>query len=187
MSLRFYICLQKIPAGYFQKHKSFIICVVKLRMTGNDRSIFCQSEVLDINLIRIGQWRWRSTWEKNLSAFLMPHKIQRYGQGGNEKMSESKQTRRDVIDAQLQKTKAELATAKHWEAKLRNQIKGMTEKERRYRNIVWGSHFEYLLREKLNVWKEQLAMFDDDRVKDILWIRCLLTSNLTTMFTDVNY
>ncbi len=81
----------------------------------------------------------------------MPHKIQRYGQGGNEKMSESKQTRRDVIDAQLQKTKAELATAKHWEAKLRNQIKGMTEKERRYRNIVWGSHFEYLLREKLNV------------------------------------
>ena len=59
----------------------------------------------------------------------MPHKIQRYGQGGNEKMSESKQTRRDVIDAQLQKTKAELATAKHWEAKLRNQIKGMTEKE----------------------------------------------------------
>ena len=51
--------LAKIPAGYFQKHKfmgrygkshiirhmtvsciSFIICVVKLKMTGNDRSIF---------------------------------------------------------------------------------------------------------------------------------------------------
>ena len=31
-------------------------------------------------------------------------------------MSESKQTRRDVIDAELQKTKAELAIAKHREA-----------------------------------------------------------------------
>lgn len=38
-------------------------------------------------------------------------------------MSESKQTRRDVIDAELQKTKAEFAIAKHREAKLRNQIK----------------------------------------------------------------
>ena len=83
-------------------------------------------------------------------------------------MSESKQTRRDVIDAELQRTKAELVIAKHREAKLRNQIKGMTEKERRHRNIVWGSHFEYLLREKLNVSKEQLATLDDDRVKDIL-------------------
>ncbi|MCX4354146.1 MAG: hypothetical protein OSJ60_21405 [Lachnospiraceae bacterium] len=83
-------------------------------------------------------------------------------------MSESKQTRRDVIDAELQRTKAELAIAKHRETKLRNQIKGMTEKERRHRNIVWGSHFEYLLREKLNVSKEQLATLDDDRVKDIL-------------------
>lgn len=83
-------------------------------------------------------------------------------------MSENKPTRRDVIDAELQKTKAELAIAKHREAKLRNQIKGMTERERRHRNIVWGSHFEYLLREKLNVSKEQLATLDDDRVKDIL-------------------
>ncbi len=83
-------------------------------------------------------------------------------------MSESKQTRRDAIDAELQRTKAELAIAKHREAKLRNQIKGMTEKERRHRNIIWGSHFEYLLREKLNISKEQLATFDDDRVKDIL-------------------
>ena len=83
-------------------------------------------------------------------------------------MSENKPTRRDVIDAELQKTKAELAIAKHREAKLRNQIKGMTEKERRHRNIVWGSHFEYLLREKLNVSKEQLATLDDDNVKDIL-------------------
>lgn len=83
-------------------------------------------------------------------------------------MSESKQTRREVIDAELKKTKAELAIAKHREMKLRNQIKGMTEKERRHRNIVWGSHFEYLLREKLNVSKEQLATLDDDRVKDIL-------------------
>lgn len=31
-----------------------------------------------------------------------------------------------------------------------------------------GSHFEYLLREKLNVSKEQLAVLDDDRVRDIL-------------------
>ena len=83
-------------------------------------------------------------------------------------MSESKQTRRDVIDAELQKTKAELAIAKHREAKLRNQIKGMTEKERRHRNIVWGSHFEYLIREKLNITKEQLASLNDDSVKDIL-------------------
>ena len=34
--------------------------------------------------------------------------------------------------------------------------------------VVWGSHFEYLLREKLNVSKEQFATLDDDRVKDIL-------------------
>ena len=107
----------------------------------------------------------------------MPHKIQRYGQGGNEKMSESKQTRRDVIDVELQKTKAELVIAKHREAKLRNQIKGMTEKERRHRNIVWGSHFEYLLREKLNVSKEQLATLDDDRIKDIL----------NTLFADLSF
>lgn len=92
-------------------------------------------------------------------------------------MSESKQTRRDVIDAELQRTKAELVIAKHREAKLRNQIKGMTEKERRHRNIVWGSHFEYLLREKLNVSKEQLATFDDDRVKDIL----------NTLFSDLSF
>lgn len=92
-------------------------------------------------------------------------------------MSESKQTRRDVIDAELQRTKAELAIAKHRETKLRNQIKGMTEKERRHRNIVWGSHFEYLLREKLNVSKEQLATLDDDWVKDIL----------NTLFSDLSF
>lgn len=92
-------------------------------------------------------------------------------------MSENKPTRRDVIDAELQKTKAELAIEKHREAKLRNQIKGMTEKERRHRNIVWGSHFEYLLREKLNVSKEQLATLDDDRVKDIL----------NTLFSDLSF
>ncbi len=92
-------------------------------------------------------------------------------------MCESKQTRRDVIDAELQRTKAELVIAKHREAKLRNQIKGMTEKERRHRNIVWGSHFEYLLREKLNVSKEQLATLDDDRVKDIL----------NTLFLDLSF
>ena len=51
-------------------------------------------------------------------------------------MSKNKPTRRDVIDAELKKTRAELAVAKHREAKLRNQIKGMTEKERRHRNIV---------------------------------------------------
>ncbi len=83
-------------------------------------------------------------------------------------MSENKLKSRDAIDAELKKTKVELAIAKHREAKLRNQIKGMTEKERRHRNIVWGSHFEYLLREKLDVSKEQLATLDDDRVKDIL-------------------
>lgn len=92
-------------------------------------------------------------------------------------MSESKQTRREMIDAELKKTKAELAIAKHREMKLRNQIKGMTEKERRHRNIVWGSHFEYLLREKLNVSKEQLATLDDDRVKDIL----------NTLFSDLSF
>lgn len=92
-------------------------------------------------------------------------------------MSESKQTRRDVIVGELQRTKAELAIAKHREAKLRNQIKGMTEKERRHRNIIWGSHFEYLLREKLNISKEQLATFDDDRVKDIL----------NTLFSDLSF
>ena len=92
-------------------------------------------------------------------------------------MSENKPTRRDVIDAELKKTKAELAVAKHREAKLRNQIKGMTEKERRHRNIVWGSHFEYLLREKLNISKEQLATLNDDRVKDIL----------NTLFADLSF
>lgn len=54
-------------------------------------------------------------------------------------MSENKL--REVIDAELQKTKAELAIAKHRQAKLLNQIKGKTEKERRHRNIVWGSHY----------------------------------------------
>lgn len=92
-------------------------------------------------------------------------------------MSENKLKSRDVIDAELKKTKAEFAIAKHREAKLRNQIKGMTEKERRHRNIVWGSHFEYLLREKLNVSKEQLATLDDDRVKDIL----------NTLFLDLSF
>ena len=92
-------------------------------------------------------------------------------------MSENKLKSRDAIDAELKKTKVELAIAKHREAKLRNQIKGMTEKERRHRNIVWGSHFEYLLREKLNVSKEQLATLDDDRVKDIL----------NTLFSDLSF
>ena len=92
-------------------------------------------------------------------------------------MSENKLKSRDAIDAELKKTKVELAIAKHREAKLRNQIKGMTEKERRHRNIVWGSHFEYLLREKLNISKEQLATLDDDRVKDIL----------NTLFLDLSF
>ena len=92
-------------------------------------------------------------------------------------MSENKFRNREVIDAELQKTKAELAIAKHRQAKLRNQIKGMTEKERRHRNIVWGSHFEYLLREKLNVSKEQLATLDDDSIKDIL----------NTLFSDLAF
>lgn len=92
-------------------------------------------------------------------------------------MSKNKPTRRDVIDAELKKTRAKLAVAKHREAKLRNQIKGMTEKERRHRNIVWGSHFEYLLREKLNVSKEQLATLDDDSIKDIL----------NTLFSDLAF
>ena len=92
-------------------------------------------------------------------------------------MSENKLKSRDAIDAELKKTKAELAIAKHREAKLRNQIKGMTEKERRHRNIVWGSHFEYLIREKLNVSKEQLAILNDDTVKDIL----------NTLFSDLYF
>lgn len=45
------------------------------------------------------------------------------------------------------------------------------------KNIVWGSHFEYLLREKRNVSKEQLATLDDDRVKDIL----------NTLFSDLSF
>ncbi len=89
-------------------------------------------------------------------------------------MSENKLRSRD---AELKKTKAELAIAKHREMKLRSQIKGMTEKERRHRNIVWGSHFEYLIREKLNVSKEQLATLDDDKVKDIL----------NTLFSDLSF
>ena len=44
-------------------------------------------------------------------------------------MSENKPTRRDMIESELKKTKAELTIAKHKEAKLRSQIKGMTEKE----------------------------------------------------------
>ncbi len=92
-------------------------------------------------------------------------------------MSENKLRSGDVIDAELKKTKAELAIAKHREAKLRNKIKGMTEKERRHRNIVWGSHFEYLIREKLNVSKEQLATLNDDAVKDIL----------NTLFSDLYF
>lgn len=92
-------------------------------------------------------------------------------------MSENKLRNREVIDAELQKTKAELAIAKHRQAKLLNQIKGKTEKERRHRNIVWGSHFEYLIREKLNVSKEQLAALNDDSVKDIL----------NTLFSDLYF
>ncbi len=92
-------------------------------------------------------------------------------------MSENKLRNREVIDAELQKTKAELAIAKHRQAKLLNQIKGKTEKERRHRNIVWGSHFEYLIREKLNITKEQLASLNDDSVKDIL----------NTLFSDLYF
>lgn len=92
-------------------------------------------------------------------------------------MSENKLRNREVIDAELQKTKAELAIAKHRQAKLFNQIKGKTEKERRHRNIVWGSHFEYLIREKLNITKEQLASLNDDSVKDIL----------NTLFSDLSF
>lgn len=92
-------------------------------------------------------------------------------------MSENKLRNRDAIEAELKKTNAELTIAKHRETKLRNQIKGMTEKERRHRNIVWGSHFEYLLWEKLNVSKEQLATLNDDRVKDIL----------NTLFADLSF
>ncbi|WP_160562382.1 hypothetical protein [Parablautia muri] len=45
-------------------------------------------------------------------------------------MSENKLRNRDTIEVELKKTKAELTIAKHRETKLRNQIKGMTEKER---------------------------------------------------------
>lgn len=92
-------------------------------------------------------------------------------------MSENKLKSMDAIDAELKKTKAELAIAKHREAKLRNQIKGMTEKERRHRNIIWGSHFEYLIREKLNISKEQIATLNDDTVKDVL----------NTLFSDLYF
>ena len=92
-------------------------------------------------------------------------------------MSENRAKSKEMIEAELQKTKKELAIAKHRQAKLHNQIKGMTEKERRHRNIVWGSHFEYLIREKLNVSKEQLATLNDDTVKDIL----------NTLFSDLYF
>ena len=92
-------------------------------------------------------------------------------------MSENKLKSKDAIDAELKKTKAELAIAKHREAKLRNQIKGMTEKECRHRNIIWGSHFEYLIREKLDISKEQLATLNDDIVKDVL----------NTLFSDLYF
>ena len=92
-------------------------------------------------------------------------------------MSENRVKSQEMIEAELQKTKKELAIAKHRQAKLHNQIKGMTEKERRHRNIVWGSHFEYLIREKLNVSKEQLATLNDDAVKDIL----------NTLFSDLYF
>ena len=55
-------------------------------------------------------------------------------------MSENEPTRRDMIESELKKTKAELTIAKHKEAKLRSQIKGMTEKEHRHRSIVWGNY-----------------------------------------------
>ena len=92
-------------------------------------------------------------------------------------MSENRAKSKEMIEAELQKTKKELAIAKHRQAKLHNQIKGMTEKERRHRNIVWGSHFEYLIREKLNVSKEQLATLNDDAIKDIL----------NTLFSDLYF
>lgn len=103
--------------------------------------------------------------------------LQRQGRKDVRKMSESRQKRKEAIEAELQKTRTELAIAKHREVKLRNQVKGMTEKERRHRNIVWGSHFEYLLREKLNVSKEQLAALNDNSVKDIL----------NTLFSDLYF
>ena len=103
--------------------------------------------------------------------------LQRQGRKDVRKMSESRQKRKEAIEAKLQKTRTELAIAKHREVKLRNQVKGMTEKERRHRNIVWGSHFEYLLREKLNVSKEQLAALNDNSVKDIL----------NTLFSDLYF
>ena len=103
--------------------------------------------------------------------------LQRQGRKEVRTMSESRQKRKEVIEAELQKTKKELAITKHRQAKLRNQIKGVTEKERRHRNIVWGSHFEYLIREKLNVSKEQLATLNDDTVKDVL----------NTLFSDLYF
>lgn len=103
--------------------------------------------------------------------------LQRQGRKEVRKMSENRQKRKEVIEEELQKTKAELAIAKHREAKLRSQIKGMTEKERRHRSIVWGSHFEYLLRGKLNVPKEQLAALDDNGIKNIL----------NTLFSDLSF
>ncbi len=58
-------------------------------------------------------------------------------------MSKNKPTHRDVIDAELKKTRAELAVAKHREAKLRNQIKGMTEKETK-KDVQYRGHLSSL-------------------------------------------
>lgn len=51
-------------------------------------------------------------------------KLRRQGRKEMKKMSEGRQKRKEVIEAELQKTKAELALAKHRQAKLHNQIKG---------------------------------------------------------------
>lgn len=94
-------------------------------------------------------------------------------------MSENKLKSIDAIDAELEKTKSKLAIAKHREAKLRNQIKGI------------------LLREKLNVSKEQLAALNDDSVKDILntlfsdsyfrrTMQNILTEKVTQSPTEMN-
>lgn len=83
-------------------------------------------------------------------------------------MSEKKQRTIAEIEADLQKTQAELTIALHQKTKLQNQLKGMSEVQRRHRNIIWGSHMEYLLRNRLDYTKEQLAALDDGAVKDIL-------------------
>ena len=64
--------------------------------------------------------------------------------------------------------KEKMVLLKRDEKDLAQKIKTETEKERNHRNIVWGSHLLYILRDILKFTKEELAMLSDADVKSIL-------------------